>query len=270
MISIEQYFKGDKLYGDDFTDAEILNWYKAEEEGYAGLIKGTKASNQYEYHAMNFFYGFKYLNGISGFKNVLGLGSAYGNEFLPLIHRIEALTIIEPSEQLRTLQLGQITPSYVKPTVDGGIDFSDSTFDLITCFGTLHHIPNVSFVLSEILRVMMPGGILLLREPIRTMGDWRYPRKGLTKNERGIPHHYFDVFFKTHNVSVIKKSFCESLFAYKLINKIFRISFTSDYYPKIDNFISKLFGFNIHYHPTSPWQKISPGSVFYVIKKNKY
>ncbi|MFO1522890.1 MAG: class I SAM-dependent methyltransferase [Kiritimatiellia bacterium] len=65
--------------------------------------------------------------------------------------------------------------------------FAADTFDLATCFGTLHHIPNVSQVLRELYRVMKPGGFALIREPAISMGDWTRPRPGLTRNERGLP-----------------------------------------------------------------------------------
>ena len=35
---IEIYLSGEKLYGDDFTTEEILEWFKDEKEGYAELL----------------------------------------------------------------------------------------------------------------------------------------------------------------------------------------------------------------------------------------
>lgn len=36
--------------------------------------------------------------------------------------------------------------------------------DLVTCFVTLHHIPYLQPILSEIVRILRPGGYLILRE----------------------------------------------------------------------------------------------------------
>jgi ubiquinone/menaquinone biosynthesis C-methylase UbiE len=42
------------------------------------------------------------------------------------------------------------------------IDFLDNTFDLVTCFLTLHHIPNLTETLNEIKRVLKPNGLLFI------------------------------------------------------------------------------------------------------------
>lgn len=41
------------------------------------------------------------------------------------------------------------------------LPFPDETFDCIHSFGVLHHIPDVERVLTEALRVLKPGGIML-------------------------------------------------------------------------------------------------------------
>lgn len=269
MDSMDKYLKGLELYGDDFSEHEIREWYKEEEEAYAALIKDKKLDYSYTYHNMNQSYGFKYIESIPQFKNALGFGSAFGYEFMPIISKIQNLTIVEPSDYLQSPKLGHLVPKYIKPNIDGFLEFPDNSFDLITCLGALHHIPNVSFVLSEIIRVLEKNGILLLREPIRTMGDWRFCREGLTKNERGIPHIYFDNIFKKNNVEIVKKQFCESLFLSKILGKLFKVNNGTYLYQKIDKFISRILQWNIHYHPNSNIQKLAPGSVFYVVRKHR-
>lgn len=265
---IEEYFSGKELYGNDFSPTEIEEWYRLEEEGYANLISNDTGVYTYNYHNLNKVFGYDNIKDTHHFAAALGIGSAFGEEFLPLVdeNRIGEITILEPSEKLRNQFLGTVKVNYVKPLFDGRMAFEDNQFDLITCFGTLHHIPNVSFVLNEMARVLKPGGYMLIREPINTMGDWRQPRTGLTASERGIPHHFFDKEFDKLKLTVVKKTFCESLFFYKLLNKISPLKYTSNFY-KFDGLISKLFAWNIHYHRTNPLQKIAPGSVFYVLKK---
>src|SRR5438034_6737267 len=38
---------------------------------------------------------------------------------------------------------------YVKPRTNGDMPFDRETFDLITCFGVLHHIANISHVMRS-------------------------------------------------------------------------------------------------------------------------
>jgi SAM-dependent methyltransferase len=205
MKKIDEYLSGKVLYGDDFKLSKIKTWYDEESEGYANL--GSKKKNyHYGYHALNIMHGLSKLPQWVKFDNVLGFGAAYGHELTPIIDRINQITIIEPSENLQSKFLGNIIPNYCKPNIDGSLLFPDNSFDLITCFGALHHIPNVSFVLSELTRVLKPQGYLLIREPIVSMGNWRNIRIGLTKNERGIPLHLFLKIFKANNIHLIWKS----------------------------------------------------------------
>jgi 2-polyprenyl-3-methyl-5-hydroxy-6-metoxy-1,4-benzoquinol methylase len=40
----------------------------------------------------------------------------------------------------------------------------DNRVDLITCFMTLHHVPQINPILIELARILRPGGYLILRE----------------------------------------------------------------------------------------------------------
>lgn len=264
MSEYAKYFSGEVLYGDDFTPAEIEKWYREEEEAYIDVLEDDY---YYQYHNLNRLHGFKYVRDAAEFTNVLGIGGADGIEFLPIISRVRALTIVEPSKSLWVDKIGHLRPNYLQPQVDGSLRFPDGTFDLITCFGTLHHVPNVGHVLAELIRVLEPSGKLLIREPIRTMGDWRQPRKGLTKNERGIPPAYFDARFEEHGLRVVAKSFCESLFACRWPRKLLGTLSDSYSFQMYDKAVSWLFQRNYYYHPRSPFQKLAPGSVFYVVEK---
>lgn len=47
---------------------------------------------------------------------------------------------------------------------DSLLDFPDNSFELISCFFTLHHIPNLTKMIEEIKRVLVPNGLLLIIE----------------------------------------------------------------------------------------------------------
>jgi len=266
-----EYLNGEKLYGDDFSIEQIEKWYKEESEGYANLGSNNQANYSYSYHNLNNRYAFSKLSD-KKFDNVLGFGAAYGFEFEPIVDKISSLTIIEPSDKLVRKTIGSLTPTYVKPAIDGKIDFQDNSFDLITCFGTMHHIPNVSFVISEFARVIKPGGIILLREPISSMGDWTKPRLGLTKHERGIPPKTFDYIINSNSLKIVSKNYCLTMTSalQREIGKFFKKPL--HYYKSylfIDIILSKLFTWNFCYHPTKKTQRIAPSSIFYVLRKEQ-
>lgn len=91
----------------------------------------------YGYYMMNRIHGYNKIKKIN-FKNVMGLGSAWGYEFEPILEKIRNLTIIEPSDNLVNYRIGELIPKYVKPNINGQLPFNDNSFDLITCYGKLN------------------------------------------------------------------------------------------------------------------------------------
>ncbi len=270
---LEKCFKGEIIYGDNFNIEEIKTWFEIEKEGYSrlGTTELEDLNNSiYHYHELNKLCGFKYINSVKKFDNVLGIGSATGIEFEPIIEKINNLNILEPSDDLKENKIKHIEINYKEPTIKGDIDFEENKFDLITSFGVLHHIPNISFVISEISRVLKKDGFFLFREPIVSMGDWREDRFGLTKNERGIPINELKRIIKENNLEVIAENYGFTLTT--PLNKIFRkFSKNPIYYYKfylvIDKLLSNILKFNIKYHAKNKFDKLYPQNVFFVLKK---
>ena len=178
--SADECLTGEYLYGDDFTAEMTKRWFDEEEAAYFEMAAAAKPY-EYSYHALHAELGYKRLPK-KIFQRVLGFGSARGDEFDGIRERCGEITIVEPADGFENSRA-----RYLKPAPDGRLPFADGTFDLITCFGVLHHICNVSTVFAEVARCLAPGGFMLVTEPISSMGDWRRPRRGLTANERGIP-----------------------------------------------------------------------------------
>jgi ubiquinone/menaquinone biosynthesis C-methylase UbiE len=198
----------------------------------------------------------------------MGIGSARGEEFEPIANRIDSLTIVEPSKEFSgEKEVFGVPCEYVYPTVDGSLNFDDGSFDVITCFGVLHHIPNVSHVMAECYRCLKPSGFMLVREPIMSMGDFTKPRPGLTKRERGIPVKIFDKIIYEAGFTTKKKS----LVMFSVTQRIagyFRINiYNSLYLTMLDRLCCKLFWFNVKYYRPKRYQKIGSNSVFYVLTK---
>lgn len=266
-LLLRPFFKGEKLYGDDFSASEIAEWYAAEAEAYAALEANDEEEPKYYCHTLNWRHGFSKLPERS-FKHALGLGSAYGEEFRPFANRLSKITILDPSERFVVEDIAGVPVDYRKPDVLGVISFDDATFDLMTCFGTLHHVPNVTFVLSEMGRTLAPGGYALIREPISSMGDWRHPRAGLTMHERGIPLHIMNAAIYNAGLHVISFSPC-------MLNPLARVMqkmtstpiYNSVLGTELDALCSRMLKANCVYWRDTLVKRLAPSSGFWLCGK---
>jgi SAM-dependent methyltransferase len=264
--TVEKYLSGKELYGDDFELEQIREWYEDEEEAYAALGAKDKASYHYAYHALNSLHGFKHL-GQREFANALGLGSAYGEEFNPIIGKIRNLTIVDPSDAFADAEVSGVPCKYVKPRQDGVLPFEDQTFDLITSLGALHHIPNVTTVVNELYRCLAPNGFALIREPIVSMGDWTKPRAGLTARERGIPLGVFLSIVRDAGFQIRKQSLCVFPLIPKLAARAGVAAYNSGFITRLDALMCGLFSWNMRYHATKSVHKLRPVSVYFVLTR---
>ena len=260
------YFRGEKLYGNDFTQAQIDSWFCDEKEGYFELTQSDDEKHSYGYHALNLRHGFSHLP-TKIFEHVLGIGSAYGRELNPILRCTDRISILEPSDGFVSTEIEGIPVSYVKPVATGCIPFESESVDLLTCFGVLHHIPNVSTVIREFHRVLKPGGYALVREPIISMGDWRLPRRGLTKRERGIPLPILRRFIQQSGLVPIKESKC----VFSLTSRLKFLTTGSVYNNRLivalDALTCSLPIWPKAYHASNFFQKFRAMSVFYVLSK---
>jgi len=266
-LELDEYYSGRKLYGDDFGPGELAEWYEDEREAYANLVTTYYDGQDYAWHALNRRHGFSRLPPDRKFSNALGLGSAFGDEFLPIADRVKAVTVVDPSEAFDSDQVGGVPLRRVKPQMSGDLPFEDHAFDLVLCFGVLHHVANVSHVVKELARCTMPGGFAIIREPISSMGDWRSERVGLTKRERGIPHGLFQQIVQNAGYRVIASSLCVFPPLMKICER-FRVStFNSDRVTLIDDLCSRAFSWNIRYYRPRFSHKFAPSAMTWVLTK---
>ena len=260
-LDLDRYLSGEALIGDDFTTEEVAQWFADEKEACFELRGGMTV---YPYHAKNRFLGFRRLPPNKVFRNVLSFGGGNGAELLPIADRLGQVTILEPSSNFKSVIKGA---RYVTPNVDGSMAFPDDTFDLVTCLGVLHHIPNVSTVIKEMYRCTAEGGIVLLMEPITSMGGWTAPRVGLSKRERGIPLHLLRSFLGSVGFEIASES--KGGFG-----PIIYVSRKLDLKPNsslpvvlIDHMLCKLPFLSTKYHATTLLEKVRATTVFYVLTK---
>lgn len=264
----EKFFSGDLLYGDDFDQLQIDQWFKDEEHGYAELHGSDKEKHVYGYEELNVLHGFSRIEERVRFQHVLGFGSNFGDELVPVLARCEKITLLDSSDRFEVTDLKGVPVQYVIADPTGRINLPDASVDLITCFGVLHHIPNVSFVVKEFSRVLMPGGFILVREPITTMGDWRIRRRGLTLRERGIPREIFLKIFQGAGLTLKRVSDCYFPPWVRLCSKLGLFVFSHRIATLVDSAFSIVFRFNYSYHKHGILTRFAPASLFVVACKD--
>jgi SAM-dependent methyltransferase len=264
---ITRCLAGEKLWGDDLDAAGIEAWHRDEKEAFARLVgRAGRRVPTYIYHGLNERHGFRFLRpGRIG--RVLGFGSAWGDEFAPIADRIDELCIVDPSDAWERRCVHGIPTRWVAPVPSGALPFEGGSFDLVTCLGALHHIPNVSDVVRELARCLRPGGHLIVREPVVSMGDWRVPRTGLTRRERGIPLPLFRRIWSAAGLVPAHEALCAFPLTPRLRPLFGRHPYLDSRAVALDAFLSRVFAWKLRYHRETAWQKLCPTSVIAVLAK---
>jgi len=266
----QRYFSGEHLYGDDLDEDGVRRWL-AEECGYYDLYGDGTAPDgcavPYEYHALNEFHGYRHLRTLR-FSQALAIGCGQGDDIAPIADRIGHITAVEPEKRWWRDRIGGTPATYHAPDAAGTVPAGTGTIGLTVCLGALHHIPTVTRVLGEIARATAPGGLFLLREPVSTMGDWRKPRPGLTRNERGLPLAWLDRTLDGCGFRPVHRNLCMFPATPRLAGAIgVKDAYNRKAAVLQDHALSRISAWNYHYHRTSLWQKLAPASVFYVLQK---
>lgn len=262
----EKYLSGNALYGDDFNEEQINQWYLNETEGFSDLYFLDSNDSIYDYFELDKIVFGNYFRPLESLGKVLGVGSAFGHEFKHLAGKVESLTILDPGVKFHRDEVYGIKAEYIKPSVTGKMDFPDNTFNLVSALSSLHHVANVTYVIKEIYRVLKPGGTVILRDPITSMGDWRNNRPGLTIQERGIPVQLFRKIIKSCGFKVEREVFHYALIP--KLSKIFKVKlYNNKLLTPLDLLMAKILSFNLVYHRTLMRHRFAPGAVIYILKK---
>lgn len=162
-----------------------------------------------------------------------------------------------------------VETEYRTPDPSGAIDLPDACVDTIVCFGVLHHIPNVTAVLTELTRVLKPNGRIAIREPISSMGDYRVPRRGLTRNERGMPLPWLRELTFRLGLKPIYEAPCIFPATAAVADTLGIVGpFNYRLITMLDAVLCRLTRWNIAYERTSVFRKLAPGDIAMVLLKN--
>jgi SAM-dependent methyltransferase len=257
--SADQCLTGEFLYGDDFTPEDAERWFQQEMDVCYEIRKTYPPGYTYQYHALHWEHGYRHLPKKT-FGNVLGYGAALGEELDGIRDRCKSITIVDPADGYRNDRA-----RYIKPLPDGTLPFPTNSFDLITCFGVLHHICKVKVVFNELARCLQPGGHLLVYEPVTSLGDWRKARGGLSSNERGIPLPIFLRMIAESGLEIIRQTRCEFRPLFIAALPFGHQPFNSRLLTKVDAVICKFVPYR--YHATTWLQKLRFVGAYFVLRK---
>jgi SAM-dependent methyltransferase len=263
--ALEEYYAGRKLWGDDFPIEDIREWYHLEENACFDIYdQGRKRMPNND--LLHWRYGYRWaVQGRGTLGKVLGLGSGNGEEFRPVRRWIEHLYIVESAQGYCQ---SSATTTYVKAREDGALEFPADMFDTAVAIAVLHHVPNVSFVMRELARVLKPGGCCLVKEPITSLGEWRGPRKaGLSPCERGIPRKWFDRLVTDAGFQIERKQYFEFPPIRRLRDQVGVDTWNSRFWVGLDRWFCRATLWNYRYHRTSFLSRLAPSYVFYVLRK---
>lgn len=103
-------------------------------------------------------------------ERILDIGCGNGRDVLPMIAQGASVVGVDVSEgmvaeALRVLSASGIENVSLQVGDATQLDFADGEFDKILCSEVIEHIPDASKALSEMRRVLKPGGKLVLSTP---------------------------------------------------------------------------------------------------------
>ncbi len=111
---------------------------------------------------------------LGGVRRCLDVGSGvghWGRSLLGVLHADATVTGVEREERWVDAALRRASDeglaqrlSYVQGSAEE-LPFAAGSFDLVTCQTLLIHVPRPAEALAEMLRVLRPGGTILLAEP---------------------------------------------------------------------------------------------------------
>jgi SAM-dependent methyltransferase len=242
----------DPVAASEWVEAELHRWRS----------RAAELGQSYTDTALTNFHGFRHLPPGSRFNRVLAFGGGDGQEALPVLDRARQVTVIDASGLPLHAELAKRGAQAREPSKDGSIAEPDGAFDLITCFGVLTYLPDPVASFAELRRCLVPGGWLLLREPIVAMNLEQPEHAGLGQHGRGIPLPLLDDLVQ-QGFTVCYRALCiVALTRYAGSNP-----FNSPRAVRVDAALARLLAWNVHYRATRRWHRLRPKEAAYVLQR---
>lgn len=240
---------------------QLPSYYESED--YISHTDGKRTLFEKVYHIVKKNAIRKKVNLLSKYNvkgSVLDIGAGTG-DFLVAAKKANWISIgIEPSARA-----SEIASAKGVTLADELVNLENESFDVITMWHVLEHVPNLDFQINELKRLLKPNGTIIIAVPNYKSYDANYYKNFWAAFD--VPRHLWhfskkgiDLLFKKYNMKLIKvkpmwfDSFYVSLLSEK--NKKGKINFFAGFFI---GFISNCVGiFKNEY-----------SSHIYIIKKNE-
>jgi SAM-dependent methyltransferase len=99
-------------------------------------------------------------------KRILDIGCGPGTLAKRLAEDGAAVTGVDPGEAALAKARAAVPAARFEAASGEALPFPDESFDGAVMLNALHHVPNPAGALSEAARVLVPGGVLVVVEPL--------------------------------------------------------------------------------------------------------
>ncbi|MGB7601047.1 MAG: methyltransferase domain-containing protein [Candidatus Sulfotelmatobacter sp.] len=130
-------------------------------------------------------YAFHLLGDVRG-KTVLDFGCGTGENTVPLAERGARVIGMDISPDLIALARKRLNDANLEARLEVGSAYDtglpDESVDVIFCIALIHHL-DIARVVDEMARILVNGGVVILREPIRFSRTYAFLRGLLPAHE---------------------------------------------------------------------------------------
>lgn len=140
----------------DPADPHLPRWIEYEDGAVARAESRTALIEQYE--------------PVEG-KDILEIGCQNGAWLIALAlagANAVGIDVVEPAVKAASIRAGCWDASIDARVGDAcKLDFDDNSFDIIASSDVIEHVPDKSAMVSEVMRVLRPGGLAVISAPVR-------------------------------------------------------------------------------------------------------
>ncbi len=193
-------------------------------------------------------------------KRILDVGAGTGDFLIVAKENDFEIFGVEPN--LKAKQKAKQKGVYLKNSLD---DFENSTFDVITLWHVLEHLPNLDEQVLKISKLLSENGILIIAVPNYKSYDAKFYKKYWAAFD--VPRHLWH-FSKTSIQKLFSKKGIELVNTYPMIFDAFYVSLLSEKYKNGKQNLIKAFFIGLYSNFKALGTK-EYSSLIYVLKRVK-